>query len=246
MRQAIVPAILPASQEEFEREIALLTHLSLVRRIQIDVVDGHFATPASWPATAPHELASRVAKGDRLPALDRIAYEIDLMCLNPERAAEAWVALGASRLTFHIESVTDPVRLLTNVHAHFGSAGITSDLITIGLALNIETDTAFLESVVNNIAYLQLMGIARIGRQGQPFDRRVVNKVVACRAKYPDLPIQIDGGVSVETAQELLSAGVTDLVVGSRITGAANPDSEFRKFADMLDRSQGVTSNQVY
>ncbi len=235
MRHFIVPAILPASREEFEREIAVLTHVPLVRRIQIDVVDGHFASPASWPFTAPHELAIRIARGDLLPALDQVAYEIDLMCLNPERAAEAWVALGASRLTFHIESAADPVRLLAGAHAHFGSAGIASDLITIGLALNIETDLAFVESLADDVAYIQFMGITRIGRQGQPFDPRVLNKIKAFHSKHPHLPIQVDGGVSQETAKELLSAGVSDLIVGSRITGAANPSAEFRKFEDVQD-----------
>ena len=42
-----------------------------------------------------------------LPALDHIAYEIDLMCFDAEQAADAWLKLGATRLTFHVESSID-------------------------------------------------------------------------------------------------------------------------------------------
>ena len=51
-------------------------------------------------------------KGEMLPNLDSIEYEIDLMCLDAENVAEAWLALGATRLVFHAESTTDVPRLL--------------------------------------------------------------------------------------------------------------------------------------
>src|SRR5674476_869890 len=103
----VVPAVLPTSREDLEEKLALFARISSVERVQIDVVDGKFATPASWPYSAkatqgtPYpELEAMVQKGEMLPYLDHLAYEIDLMCLDVEQAAEAWLALGASRLTF--------------------------------------------------------------------------------------------------------------------------------------------------
>src|SRR3989344_709549 len=110
----IIPAVLPSSREDFEGGIALLTRIPGVSQIQIDVVDGHFATPASWPYSAPAELEGRVQRREMLPDLERISYEIDLMCLDAERAADAWLALGATRLTFHAESATNLAQLLTS------------------------------------------------------------------------------------------------------------------------------------
>src|SRR3989338_4863991 len=108
----VVPAVLPSSLKDLQGKIALFATLP-IDRIQIDVVDGRFAKPASWPYNAPDEWRKVIAQGSRLPALDRIAYEIDLMCYDAEEVAEAWLALGATRLTLHAECTTDLTRLLS-------------------------------------------------------------------------------------------------------------------------------------
>lgn len=221
----VVPAVLPSSRTELEETLALLASFPSVHRIQIDVVDGRFASPASWPYSAPGEMQDRIDRDEMLPALDRIEYEIDLMCLDAERAADAWLALGASRLTFHTESAIDLGRLFAAVHARYGQG-----IVSLGLALNIETSIALVEPHLEHVGYVQFMGIARIGRQGQPFDERVLEKIRAFHAKHPHVALQVDGGVSLDTARELLAAGVSSLVVGSRIVRAADPAAEIAKF----------------
>src|SRR3989344_2221029 len=97
----IVPAVLPSSRKDFEEKLALFSRIPSVSRVQIDVVDGRFASPASWPFSAPKEFSDMVESGEMLPCPDRITYEIDLMCIDAERIAEAWLLLGATRLTLH-------------------------------------------------------------------------------------------------------------------------------------------------
>src|SRR3989344_1712950 len=100
----ITPAVLPSSRKDFEEKLVLFAQFPSVTRVQIDVVDGRFATPASWPYTdstsspqvAPAEFHTMIAANKLLPYLDRIEYEIDLMCLDAERVADAWLAFGAS------------------------------------------------------------------------------------------------------------------------------------------------------
>ncbi|MDP2651698.1 MAG: hypothetical protein Q8O94_01010, partial [bacterium] len=116
----VVPAVLPSSKRELEEKLQLFSRIPSIRRVQIDVVDGHFASPASWPYTAPAEFRSMVAKGEMLPQLDHLEYEIDLMCLDAEQAAGAWLALGVSRLTFHVEGTTDVPRLLASARRRYG------------------------------------------------------------------------------------------------------------------------------
>lgn len=217
----IVPAVLPTSREDLEEKIALLSRIPSVNRIQIDVVDGHFASPASWPYTAPSELKALVKHSDMLPALDRIAYEIDLMCLDAEQVVDTWLSLGATRLTFHAESAIDLPRLIETSRGRYG------EFISLGCALNIASDLALLEPCLNDIAYVQFMGIATIGRQGESFDRRVLEKIKMFRTKYPDIHVQVDGGVSLESARQLVTLGVTNLVVGSSILQAKNPAAAF-------------------
>lgn len=214
----VVPAVLPSSRADFEEKLKMFARLPAVSRVQIDVVDGKFASPRSWPYTAPQELRDMVAHGEMLPELDRIGYEIDLMCFDAERAADTWLALGATRLTFHAESITDLPRFLASVHTRYGG-----DFISFGLALNVASSLALIEPYLDRIDYVQFMGIATIGRQAQPFDRRVLEKVRSFHTRYPDIPVQVDGGVSLGSARELVSLGISNLVVGSLITRADDP-----------------------
>lgn len=226
----IVPAVLPSSRVELEEKLALFARMPEVKRIQIDVVDGKFASPASWPYSAkatqgtPSELDTMVQKGEMLPNLDRFEYEVDLMCLDALRAASAWLALGATRLTLHAESATDLPRLLAAARTRYGS------VVTFGLALNVASDLALLEPCLGEIEYVQFMGIARIGRQGQMFDTRVLEKIRAFRTRHPEMPLQVDGGVTLGNAKKLIALGVSTLVVGSGILKADDPAAALAKF----------------
>jgi ribulose-phosphate 3-epimerase len=235
-----VPAVLPSTHEDLQGKLSLLSEIPSVERIQIDVVDGKFAEPACWPYTAPEEMADIVRQGHMLPHPERITYEIDLMCLDPERAAADWLTLGATRLTFHAESVTDLPRLLSFVQGHYGpGANFATGLISFGLALNIESDLALIEPSLASIEYVQFMGIAKIGRQGQPLDERVFENIRVFHERHPEMPIQIDGGVTIENAKKLLSLGATNLVVGSAILRAPHPAEALTAFED-LKNSFGV------
>lgn len=221
----IVPAVLPSSREDLEEKLGRFSRIPSISRVQIDVVDGKFATPASWPYTASKELAAMVARHEMLPELHRIAYEIDLMCLDAEHAAGAWLALGATRLTFHAESVLDLPRLLAAARQRYGD-----DFVSFGLALNVASDLSLIEPYLGQIQYVQFMGIATIGRQGQPFDERVLGKIRLFRKRYPNIPVQVDGGVTLASAKELVALDVANLVVGSAILRAADPVAEVAKF----------------
>jgi ribulose-phosphate 3-epimerase len=174
-----------------------------------------------------------LVRGEMLPQLDHIAYEIDLMCLDAEQVAAAWLSLGATRLTFHAESVTDLPELLASAREHYGN------FVSFGLALNIASDLALIEQNFGEIEYVQFMGIARIGRQGQPFDERVLEKVRVFHARHPEIKIQVDGGVSLPNARKLVACGVSSLIVGSAILRASNPAAEVAKF-EALQSSYGV------
>ena len=223
----VVPAVLPPSKRELEEALARIALVLSVSRVQLDVVDGRFATPASWPYTAPAELQTMIAGAQMLPHIGRFEYEIDLMCLDVERAAGAWLKLGAARLTFHVESVTDLPRSLTSLRRRYGG------FVSFGLALNVTTDPVLIESCLDEIQYVQFMGIERIGRQGQPFDRRVFERVRTFRERYPELPVQVDGGISLENARALIALGVSNLVVGSALLRADDLDAAVAAFDDL-------------
>jgi len=236
----IVPAVLPSSRTELEGKLSLLGEIPNILRVQIDVVDGNVATPASWPYSAPGELSAMAERGEILPLLDRLEYEIDLMCTDAEEVAGDWLALGASRLTFHYESMIDAPQPLSRIRRRYGSDPLsTTGVFSLGLAINLNTNVSLIESCLGEVSYVQCMGIAQIGRQGEPFDARVLEKVRELGTLYPELEIQVDGGVSLEHAKSLLALGVSSLVVGSAILSASDPATAFLTF-DALESPYGV------
>lgn len=236
----VVPAVLPFSKQELEEKLALFTRIPSVSRIQIDVVDSRFASRASWPYTAPEELEDMVIRGEMLPALDRVEYEIDLMCFDALSTAQSWLALGASRLTFHTETNANLSQFFASVRTRYGAGdGFASGLISFGLALNIDNSFSLIRPCIGEISYVQFMGIAKIGRQGESFDERVFKKIETFHTMYPTLPLQVDGGVSLKNAKKLLALGVSNLIVGSALTRSRNPAKTYATL-EALESPYGV------
>lgn len=236
----VVPAVLPTSRKDLEEKLAFLAKIPKVGRVQIDVVDGHFASPASWPYSEPKEFVDMAGRGEMLPHLDRFSYEVDLMCHDSENAAKNWLSLGATRLTFHAESDAQPSRLLASARRRYGSgAGFVSNLISFGLAINIETDLSLVEECLSEVEYVQFMGIAEIGQQGHPFDTRVLEKARMFHSQHPEIVLQVDGGISLEKAKELVAVGVSNFVVGSAILHASDPIAAVDAF-EALQSPYGV------
>jgi ribulose-phosphate 3-epimerase len=111
--------------------------------------------------------------------------------------------------------------------------------VSLGLALNVTTDSAVIEQSLGGIDFVQFMGIARIGVQGQPFDSRVLTQVRTFHTKHPEVAIQVDGGVSLESAKKLVALGVTNVIVGSGILRASDPSAAFAAL-EALETSYGV------
>jgi ribulose-phosphate 3-epimerase len=228
MSTEIIPAIMPSSFTDLKEKAEKVS--AFVGLAQIDIMDGVFVPSKSWPYTEggvgkePHFLA--LSKQDEgLPEWEDLDYEIDLMITEPEKHIDEWLPLGAARLIFHIESVKD-------IDAFFGHDIFKPEarsigkhkVIELGLAINPDTSLDAILPHISKVDFVQCMGIAKIGYQGQPFDERVLAQIHALRLKYPDMPISVDGGVNLATAHDLKGAGATRLVSGSAIFNAEDAE----------------------
>ncbi|MES2668190.1 MAG: hypothetical protein V4644_00650 [Patescibacteria group bacterium] len=224
----IVPAIIPASRQDLEDKLALLS--GLAKEVQVDIVDGVYAGPASWPyAEDVAEPSRMLAEGEMLPHAGEFGYEIDLMSGDPESSAGTWIGLGASRLTVHVESTRFVPRFLKHTKVAYGhDTEFSAGLLSVGLAIGSETDIAVLEPFLEDIDYVQFMGIRTIGHQGEPFSQAVLPRIIAFKKKHPDMPVTVDGGITREIAPKLLEAGVSRLIVGSAIWKAPDPLAALR------------------
>ena len=214
----VIPAVLVSTRKELDETLLRLE--GLFDTVQVDIVDGRFANPPTWPYVQVSEMD--ILTGDtQFPSVGKFTFEVDLMVENPELTVGAWIDAGVSRVLVHIESARNFKALIDDLKRRYGhEKGFMSGLLSLGVALNIDTDTAVLEPYIDSIDYVQFMGIARIGVQGQPFDRRVLRKIEAFKKAHPAIPLQVDGGVTLETAPDLLSVGVNQLCVGSALLEA--------------------------
>jgi ribulose-phosphate 3-epimerase len=227
----IVPAILPTSRHDLDEKLTQL--VGLASEVQIDIVDGTFAAPASWPYS--EGLAEFAADGT-LPHLDDFHYEVDLMVKDPEQVTGTWIAAGATRILAHLESTSYLPQLITDLKVKYGhEKGFAADFLSLGLAIDVATDASVLAPYVADIDYVQFMGIAAIGKQGQPFAKEVLEKISAFRHRYPGTPVQVDGGVNFETAPLLLSAGVSRLVVGSALWKAPDIHEAYARLQELTE-----------
>ncbi len=231
----IIPAIIPTSRKDLEEKLALLQ--GQCEEVQIDIVDGEYAAPASWPYIEDAAEPSRMlAEGEMLPHAGEFIFEIDLMSSNPESSTGTWIGLGATKMTIHAESTRYLSRFFENARSQYGhDKDFSVGLLSFGLAIGTETDIALIEPYLDRVNYVQFMGIRRIGVQGQPFESSVIQRIAAFKKKYPTIEISVDGGVTRENAPKLLKAGVSRLVAGSAIWKAPNPLAALRELTALTE-----------
>ncbi|MBI2109499.1 MAG: hypothetical protein HYT93_05050 [Parcubacteria group bacterium] len=215
----VIPALMPRSFSELRESIEKF--IGIVPLVQLDVMDGVFVPEKSWPYSEnKNELQELINGHDTIPFWEDIDFEVDLMIENPEQEIKNWILFGASRIIVHVESVRHMDFIIEEVQGSI--AGKQEEdghekKIEIGLAVNIDTPNKMIEPFIRSVDFIQCMGIAKIGYQGQLFDERVIHKIEDLRERYPDVTISVDGGVNFESAPKLTAVGANRLVSGSTI-----------------------------
>ena len=229
----IIPAILASTKEEVAQK--LLHARDFATEVQLDVVDGSFASPSTWPYSGQQFTHGGVVSP--LPHADDLCIELDLMIDDPEKTLHTWMAIGARKILFHLESTTQMKQILDTLHTEYGyEKGFMEHALQVGIAINQETRLELLEPYLEHIDYVQFMGIKRIGVQSQPFSKEVLSSIRVFRQKHPNTRIQVDGGVSVQTAPALLALGVSRLVVGSAIWNTEHPERAYTQLQSLAEQ----------
>lgn len=149
-----------------------------------------------------------------MPYWQDLEFEIDLMVSDAVENFDLYSKLGPKRMIFHFESfenADDFLEFLQGIDIYI------REFIDIGVAINPKTKIEKIFPLINEIDFVQVMGIEKVGFQGQDFSQKAIDHIKTLRKKYPDLTISVDGGVSLETAPLLIDAGVSRLVSGSAI-----------------------------
>ncbi len=206
----IIPAIIPKSHAHLQETLAIVEPFT--RSVQIDIVDGVFVPFTSWPYT-------EAAGIDEIQKdIEGFDVEVDLMVMEPEEVIEEYLQLGVTRAVVHLESTTKLESIIALKSKYD---------FKLGFSINNDTPLETLTNMLHHAEYVQLMGIRKIGSQGQPFDTDVLTRIATLKALFPNHMISIDGSVNLETLPQLIKAGADRFVSGSAILSHKNPAEAF-------------------
>jgi len=109
--------------------------------------------------------------------------------------------------------------------------------IRVGLSFNPQTPFEDFEDCIKQCNYVQFMTI-NSGGQGRPFIMESFDKIARFKEKNPNIILQVDGGISMETMKMVVEAGADDIVVGSQIFKSPNPAQTYQDFVLQFENAR--------
>jgi ribulose-phosphate 3-epimerase len=180
--------------------------------IHVDVMDGRFVPNIT--------LGPLVVKAVRRAT--KLHVDVHLMIVEPERYVEAFAGAGADSISVHAEATTHLQRTLHQLRE--------LDVLA-GVVLNPHTTEDCLRYLLDDLDLILLMSV-NPGFGGQKFLPQVVPKIRAVRRMIDEaganIELEVDGGVAVETAAQIVGAGTTMLVAGNAIFGQPDRPAALR------------------
>ena len=214
----IAPSILSADFLRLGEQVSDALEAG-VRRIHVDVMDGHFVPPITVGPLIVAALAESVREAGGI-------VEAHLMIERPERHVSEFVRAGAHSITFHAEA-TPHISYTANLIRE-GGAGV-------GLAINPGTAVGELAEMAQAIDVALCMTV-NPGWGGQPFITHSLDKLPRVRAIVGhDVAVEVDGGIDPETAPPCRAAGANLFVAGSAIFTSGDPGDAYRALAQSID-----------
>ncbi|HEY4539375.1 MAG TPA: ribulose-phosphate 3-epimerase [Faecalibacter sp.] len=202
----IAPSILAADFGNLAKDIEMVNN-SQAEWFHLDVMDGVFVPNISYGMPIIEKINSLTDK----------VLDVHLMIVDPDRYISTFKQVGADILTVHYEACT---------HLHRTIQAIKAEGMKAGVALNPHTPVSVLEDIINDLDLVLIMSV-NPGFGGQKFIENTYNKVSKLKQMITeagaDVIIEIDGGVGVQNATQLIEAGADALVAGSAVFNAENP-----------------------
>lgn len=212
----IAPSILSADFKELEAEIKKV-EIAGADFIHIDVMDGHFVPNI----TIGPLIVKAARKATKLP------LDVHLMIENPDKYIPVFAKAGADLITIHVEASKDLRTDLQLIKDH----GVKP-----GVVVNPATPVESIFSVLDQVAMVLLMSV-NPGFEKQKFMPEVLLKIkklhAELRAQNLKVAIEVDGGINLETAPQVVAAGADILVAGSAIYYAEDPAAVIQKMKSL-------------
>jgi ribulose-phosphate 3-epimerase len=195
---AILPSVLAADFAKLGEEVRAIDQAG-ADFIHVDVMDGHFVPNISF--------GPGMVKAIR--GITDARLDVHLMIAPVDPYIEAFAKAGADIITIHPEA---------GPHLHRSLGAIRQLGKKAGVALNPATPVSVIEHVLDELDLILIMSV-NPGFGGQAFIRGALDKLNLVRAMTAgrDIDIEVDGGITAETAGLVAGAGANWLVAGSAV-----------------------------
>ncbi len=219
MKYQLSASLICAKLIVLKEEIKLLEKGG-IDRIHFDVMDGIFVPRYGLPP----EILKEIHQVTKIPVT------VHMMVQDPEPYIEIFKSSGADTISFHVE----PVKHIHRVIQKIKSSGMKA-----GVSLNLATSLSNLDYILEDLDLVMLMAI-NPGIVGHKLIPQVYQKIADLKnklAKYPYIKIEIDGGVTFESAPKMIKTGADILVCGSStIFNQAYPvDKKIKELRQVLN-----------
>ena len=206
MSLIISPSVLSCDFANVQRDVEMINN-SDADWFHIDIMDGVFVPNISFGFPVMKAIKRHAKK----------PLDVHLMIDNPDQYIEDFASAGADILTVHFEACT---------HLHRTINAIREAGMKAGVAINPHTSVTVLEEVLDSLDLVLIMSV-NPGFGGQKFIESSIGKVAKLREMKtnlnPDLIIEVDGGVNLETGNRLVESGASALVAGSFVFKSEEP-----------------------
>lgn len=201
----VAPSMLAADFLHLEKDVELVNeHADL---FHLDVMDGVFVPNISYGFPLVEAIAEKAVK----------PLDVHLMIVEPEKYVERFVKAGAAMVSFHVNATEKPAEVLKLIRSCGAKAG---------LVINPDLPVESMFPYLHLCDYVMLMSVFA-GFGGQKFIEDTYARVRELKAEIErqglEIPIEVDGGVSITNSKALTEAGVEILVAGSAVFKAQSP-----------------------